>query len=297
MRFAFIAEHAGRWPVTWLCVRLAVSASGYYRWAKTAANPSDHAKRDEKLKLLIRVIFKTNKGIYGATRITEELRQGPGKQQVSQKRVGWLITKMGLAGCAKKPSKRKTTDGNHALQVANNLLQPDFKPEAANQVWAADITYVRTWQGWFYLAVILDLFSRRVVGLAMANHMRTELVLDALRMAHNERRPSSGLIHHSDRGSTQYASYDYQKTPKNYGMVCSMSRKGNCWDNAPAESFFGSYKQELINRRSWATGSRVIIATADYINGFYNSRRRHSALGFLSPLEYELKRVDFDTVA
>ncbi len=163
-------------------------------------------------------------------------------------------------------------------------------------MWVSDITYVRTWQGWFYLAVIIDLFSRRVVGWAMAEHMRTELVLDALRMACRERQPLPGLVHHSDRGS-QYASHAYQKALKEHGIVCSMSRKGNCWDNAPAESFFGSYKQELISQCAWPTGNRVIAATDDYINLFYNSKRRHSTIGFISPLEYELRRIDFGAAA
>ena len=189
--------------------------------------------------------------------------------------------------CGKAPKRyRRTTDSSHSLPIAPNLLARDFTADAPNQIWVSDITYVRTWEGWLYVAAIIDLFSRRVVGWAVADHMRTELALEALHMAITQRRPKPGLTHHSDRGS-QYASDSYQRELSKHGMLCSMSRKGNCWDNAVAESFFGRLKEELIDREVWPTKRRTQAAIIEFIACFYNSKRLHSTLGFMSPMEYE----------
>ena len=181
---------------------------------------------------------------------------------------------------------RVTTDSKHSQPVAPNLLARQFDPAGPNEAWVTDITYVWTWQGWLYLAVVIDLFSRRVVGWAADSHMRTEPVLDALAMALARRRPGPGLVHHSDRGS-QYASKRYQDELERHGIVASMSRKGDCWDNAVAESFFGTIKTELLDRRPWATRSGAKEAISEYIELFYNATRLHSHLGYVSPAEYE----------
>jgi len=180
----------------------------------------------------------------------------------------------------------RTTDSQHANPVAANVLARQFQPRGPNTVWATDITYVWTWEGWLYLAVVLDLFSRRVVGWALADHMRTELVLDALQMALGRRRPPAELVHHSDRGS-QYASDAYRAVLREHGIVCSMSRRGNCWDNAVAESFFATLKTELIHRRSWPLRREVATAITEYIEVFYNRHRLHSFLAYRSPADYE----------
>ncbi|MSP24840.1 MAG: IS3 family transposase [Myxococcales bacterium] len=197
-------------------------------------------------------------------------------------RKRWRWPRSGEA-CAHRssPTKPSTTS------LTTGCASRDFNPVAPNQVWAADITYVRTWQGWLYLAVVIDLFSRRVVGWAIAEHMRTELVLNALTMAFVARQPDAGLIHHSDRGS-QYASHAHRQALDDNHAICSMSRKGDCWDNAVVESFFGTLKQELLYRGSWPTKQVATKAIGDYVERFYNTRRRHSSLGYLSQLEYEL---------
>ena len=180
----------------------------------------------------------------------------------------------------------RTTDSDHDAPVAPNLLQRDFEAERPNQRWATDITYVWTSQSWMYLAVVMDLFSRRVVGWAMTPHLRTELALDALRMALGRRMPEPGLVHHSDRG-VQYAAHAYQNVLHQHGIVCSMSRKGDCWDNAVVESFFSRIKTELLHRQGWPTGRAVKDAVARYIEGWYNPHRLHSSLGYLSPNQFE----------
>ena len=185
---------------------------------------------------------------------------------------------------------RKTTDSDHRYPVADNLLKRDFAPAAPDIVWATDITYVWTWEGWLYLAVVIDLFSRRVVGWAVADHMRTELVADALVMAVGRRGPPPGLIHHSDRGC-QYASREYQVLLERYGMKCSMSRKADCWDNAVVESFFGTLKTELIYRSPWPTTRAARTAITEYIECFYNANRRHSYLGYQSPRNFEMMHL------
>lgn len=283
MRFVFIEAEKARFPVAFMCRKLEVSRSGFYAWCRRP--PSERARRDQQLAVKISAAHAENRGVYGRPRITQELKaQG---EAVSEKRVGRLMREQGLSG--QRPRRfRRTTDSKHDLPVAPNLLERKFNPECANQVWAADISYVRTWEGWLYLAVVLDLFSRRVVGWAIADHMRTELVSDALTMALDHRQPGPGVIHHSDRGS-QYASNDYQALVAKKEMVCSMSRKGDCWDNSVVESFFGTLKDELIYRGVWPTRSRARAAINEYIACFYNSRRRNSASGDVSPMEYETR--------
>jgi transposase InsO family protein len=205
---------------------------------------------------------------------------------------------MRAAGLAGVPHRRfrKTTDSEHALPVAENLLERDFHADAPDQVWVADITYVSTGAGWLYVAVILDLFSLKVVGWAAASHLRTELCLEALASAVAVRRPSVGLVHHSDRGS-QYASGAYRDSLAEIGAVCSMSRKGDCWDNAVAESFFGTLKTEWVHRRSWSSQAEARLGIADYLHQFYNPVRLHSSNGYRSPIEAEIQHASRETVA
>jgi transposase InsO family protein len=230
----------------------------------------------------IAAFHKESRGNYGSPRILEDLVADG--ERVSRKRVARLMRAQGLQGSRPRPF-RATTDSDHDDPVANDLVARDFAPDGPDRVWAADITYVRTWEGWLYLAVVIDLWSRRVVGWAVADHMRTELVLKALDMAVGQR-SARGVTFHSDRGS-QYTSGRFQTALTTRGMVSSMSRKGNCWDNAVAESFFSSLKTELIYRQPWPSASRARLAIHDYITGFYNYRRRHSFLGGVSPMAYE----------
>jgi transposase InsO family protein len=282
VKFAFIKAKTGQFPVAWMCRRLGVSRSGYYGWQNR--KPSEHARRDEELRLKVKAMFDKFESRYGSPRLTDELRESG--EKVSRKRVIRLMQEQDLSAVVPKKFK-KTTDSKHDLPVAENLVARHFNPDAPNKVWAADISYVRTWQGWLYLAVVLDLFSRRVVGWAMADHMRTELPLEALQMALRDRCIEPGLIHHSDRGS-QYASNDYQKALANSGMICSMSRKGDCWDNSVVESFFATLKKELIYRHSWPTRACTKEAIDEYIGTFYNCVRRHSAAGNMCPMAYEM---------
>jgi len=263
-----------------MCRRLRVSRSGYYAWRRR--KPSARAQRDLYLTVRIRALFEEFDATYGSPRIYDELvAEG---EAVSRKRVIRIMQQEDL--CAHVPKKfRRTTDSNHDRPVAENTVNRDFNPAGPNQLWAADLSYIRTWQGWVYLAVVLDLYSRRVVGWATAEHMRTELPLTALQMAIDHRRPLAGLVHHSDRGS-QYASEAYQDALADNHMLCSMSRKGNCWDNSVVESFFATIKKDLIYRHTWPTTHSVVAAIERYMS-FYNGRRRHSALGSRCPVEYE----------
>lgn len=282
MRFNFIAARTSDYPVAWMCRRLDVSASGFYRWSKGEESP--RARRDKQLGTRVRALHVASGGTYGSPRITRDLKAEG--EAVARKHVARVMRENGLSGHAPRRFRR-TTDSKHNLPVAENIVARDFNPKAPNRIWAADITYVRTWAGWLYLAVVIDMFSRRVVGWAIADHMRTELVLSASTMAFDVRRPGVGLIFHSDRGS-QYASHDHRKALEERGAICSMSRKGNCWENAVVESFFGTLKQELLYRHTWPTKQAAIDAIEKYIERFYNTRRRHSSLGYACPLEYEM---------
>ena len=282
MKFAFIAAKQGDFPVVWLCRRLGVSSSGFYRWQASGEPP--RARRDKQLGVLIRASHERSLGTYGSPRIHRDLKeQGV---RVGTKRVARVMREHGLSGL--RPRRfRKTTDSDHAQPIAEDAVKRNFSPTAPNAIWASDITYVRTWAGWLYLAVVIDLYSRRVVGWAIADHMRTELVMTALGRAISSRQPAPGLVHHSDRGS-QYASRAHRDLLAHHGIRCSMSRKGDCWDNSVVESFFGTLKQELLYRRSWPTKQAAVDAIAAFIDRFYNPRRRHSTLGYTSPIEYEM---------
>lgn len=231
----------------------------------------------------IRDQHRLSLGSYGRPRITEELNELG--IHVGQRRVGRLMRQNGIQVIRSRKFKR-TTDSDHAFNIAPNLLQQDFTASGPNQKWAGDITYVWTREGWVYLAVIIDLFSRRVVGWAISNRMRQDLALRALNMAIAIRRPPPGCIHHTDRGS-QYCAHDYQKLLRKHGFKVSMSGKGNCYDNSAVESFFKSLKAELVWRRNWQTRRDAEVALFGYINGFYNPRRKHSALGWKSPVAFE----------
>jgi putative transposase len=238
---------------------------------------------DAKLVPVIRACHVRSRGTYGSPRIHQDLKALG--HRVSRKRVARLMRREGVS--ARPPKRyRATTDSKHPLPVAPNVVARKFQADGPNRVWVTDITYVWTWEGWLFLAAIVDIFSRRVVGWAVADHLRTELPLEALGMALGMRQPDEGLVHHSDRGC-QYASEAYRAELTARGIVCSMSRLGNCWDNAVAESFFATLKAELIYRRPWPTKSEARTAIHEYIGAFYNSNRRHSSLGYLSPMDYE----------
>jgi len=259
-----------------------VSRSGYYAWLK---RPESNRKRQNKELLTeIHKTYQLSRGTYGSPRITKALH----KQGITcgKNRVARLMRENGIVAKTKRKYKA-TTNSKHNYPVAANLLNQNFSVDKPNQVWVADITYIPTDEGWLYLASIEDLFQRKIVGWSMDSTMTRQLVLDALRQAVRRFRPPVGLIHHSDRGS-QYASYEYQQALRDYGMLTSMSRKGNCYDNACMESFFGTLKRELIYGNRFKTRAEARQAIFEYIEVFYNRIRLHSALGYMSPLEYEL---------
>ncbi len=283
MRFRFVEAEKAHYPIRLMCRCLAVSRSGYYAWRKRP--PSARVRHDARLKVEIAASHCASRRTYGSPRILRDLRAEG--HRVSRKRVARLMQELGLEG-RRKRRFRATTDSRHRFPVAPNILMRDFDVDAPNTAWVTDITYLATLDGWLYLAVILDLFSRRVVGYAMSERIDRELVLDALRAALVRRPGARDLVHHSDRGS-QYASHDYREALDQAGITCSMSRRGNCWDNAVAESFFGTLKTELLYELPLQTSSATRSAVADYIDTFYNVRRRHSALDYQSPVEFELK--------
>ena len=264
-----------------MCRVLAVSTSGYYDWRGRAE--SRRQKEDRRLVVEIKAIHKESRQSYGSPRIHDELKDRG--RRCGRKRVARLMRLHGLR--AKQTRRFKaTTDSKHTLPVAENVLSRQFTVSAPDVAWSADITYIPTRQGWLYLAVVIDLFSRRVVGWSMHKRLKRRLVLDALKMALRGRSPGPGLIHHSDRGS-QYASGDYQALLAAQQMVCSMSRRGNCWDNAPVESFFSTLKRELVHHRRYQTRAEARAEIFEYIEVWYNRRRRHSSLGYKSPAQYE----------
>jgi putative transposase len=280
MRFAFILAEKATYPVVLLCRVLQVSASGFYAWC--CRKPSQRAREDIALKAHIRASFEAGRKKYGSTRVYRDLHSQHG---IGRGRVARLMREDGLS-VRRKRRFVCTTDSKHSHAVAPNLLARDFTASAPNRVWVTDITYIWTREGWLYLAAILDLFSRRVVGWALDASIDRHLALDALAMAVKARRPAPGLIHHSDRG-VQYASLDYQAALKGMQAVCSMSRKGDCWDNAVAESFFSTLKNELVHDVEFATRNQARAAIIEYIEAFYNRQRIHSSIGFVSPVHYE----------
>ena len=283
MRFRFIEAEKADYPIRLLCRCLAVSRSGFYAWQKRPI--SARARHDARLKVEIAASHSASRRTYGSPRIERDLRQEG--HCVSRKRVARLMRELGVEG-RRKRRFRATTDSKHRFPVAPNILMRDFDVDAPNIAWVTDITYIATLEGWLYLAVILDLFSRRVVGYAMSERIDRALVLDALREALVHRTGVCDLVHHSDRGS-QYASHDYRGVLDQAKITCSMSRRGDCWDNAVAESFFGTLKVELLYELPLQTRSATRAAVADYIETFYNVHRRHSSLDYQSPVEFELK--------
>ena len=282
MKFAFIQAEKARWPIEVQCDVFGVSRSGYYAWS--GRPKAQRAADDAALVVEIKAAYKTGRCSYGSPRVHRELRAKG--RRVGKKRVERLMREEGIVA-RKKRRFRKTTDSNHSHPIAPNVLERNFNVELPDTAWVTDVTYVWTHEGWLYLAAILDLFSRRVVGwAASANNDRT-LATSALARATSARTPAAGLVHHSDRGSV-YASGDYGDALTKIGATKSMSRKADCWDNAVAESFFATIKGEMIDHEDYQTRAAAIEAIADYIDGFYNSCRRHSTLGYVSPIEFEL---------
>ena len=283
MRFRFIEEHRDIFCANRMCTVLNVRSRGLRAYR---SRPASRRQRSDLVLLAhIREQSRLSLGSYGRPRMTEELKELG--LNVGHRRVGRLMRENGIRVERSKKYKL-TTDSNHAFHIAPNLLNRDFHADAPNKKWAGDISYVWTREGWLYLAVILDLHSRRVIGWAVSNRMKRDLAIRALKMAVALRQPPNGCIHHTDRGS-QYCSHDYQKLLRQHGFQVSMSGKGNCYDNSAVETFFKTIKSELIWRRSWHTRRDAELAIFQYINGFYNPRRRHSALGWKSPVTFERK--------
>jgi putative transposase len=269
-------------PISLACQLLGVSRSGFNAWATRA--PSDRALTDAWLTEKISEIHQDNREVYGAPRIHAELRMQYGVR-VGRKRVERLMRHAGLSGLIAK-QYGSTTVRVPGVRVADDLVNRQFRPDAPDLLWLADFTYLRTWEGWLYLAAVQDAYSRRIVGWSMADHMRTELVVDALTMAVHRRRPDPGLIHHSDQGG-QYVSLGFGQECAKAGIARSMGSTGVCWDNAVAETFFATLKKELVYRSSWPTRRELTSEIFEYIEAFYNPLRRHSTLGYLSPVEFE----------
>jgi transposase InsO family protein len=271
-----------------MCRVLAVAPSGYYAWRRRPT--CAHAIADERLLLHVRATHAASDGSYGAPRIHRDLRHAG--IRVGKKRIARVMRTDGLVGTPARPRAPRTTDSTHAFPIAPNVLARRFEVNGVevNRVWVSDLTYVPTREGWAYLAVVLDLASRRVVGWAVGDSLAAELALDAVQMALDERQPPPGLVHHSDRG-VQYACTAYRELLAAHGVEVSMSRRGNCWDNAVAESFFATLERELIDRHDWATRAAAARAIFDYIAAWYNTRRLHSTLNYQSPAAYEQHRT------
>ena len=282
MTFARVDAEKAVWPIAIQCEALGVSRSGYYAWRGRPEAP--RVKADAELVVEIKVAHKTGRGAYGSPRVHRELRANG--RRVGKKRVERLMRQEGIVA-KKKRRFRRTTDSNHPDPIAPNILARDFEVALPNTAWVTDVTYVWTHEGWLYLAAILDLYSRRVVGWAASACNDRALALDALARATSTRKPAAGLLHHSDRGSV-YASGDYGDALTKIGAIKSMSRKGDCWDNAVAESFFATIKGEMIDHEEYETRAEAIAAIDDYIDAFYNTRRRHSTIGYVSPIEFEM---------
>ena len=300
MRYAFIHQQRGQadntWPVRALCSALRVSRNGFYDYVGRLGAPGPRAQRRAELAAKITRVHHDSRGTYGSPRVHQQLQQDG--EVVTEKTVAGVMKAVGIQGKSPRPRKPKTTDSDHGNPIADNLLARDFTATGPNQKWVSDITYIDTDEGWLYLAVLIDLFSRRVVGWSTADHLKADLVCEATRRALRQRlgtaHPLPGekqddaaaLIHHSDRGS-QYASGDFQQLLDDHGITCSMSRKGNCYDNAVSESFFGTLKTELDE--PLPTRAIAHAELFDYIEVFYNRQRLHSTLNYMSPAAYEAK--------
>ena len=281
MKYAWMDRHSNAYALTEMCVVLEVSISGYRAW-KRGGTPCRKRLTDAQTLAVIRGIHVELRGAYGSPRMLRELRLrgfAAGKERVER-----LMRENGIRARHKRRYK-VTTDSKHALPVAANLLDRNFMPAVPNQIWTSDITYLWTDEGWLYLAIVLDLFNREVIGWSLKPSMTTDIVTDALTMAWFRRRPEAGVMHHSDRGS-QYASRAFRAKLKEFGMTCSMSRKGNCWDNAPTESWFNSFKNERYHGLRYATHAEMKAASFEYIEVFYNRARQHSTLDYQSPIQF-----------
>ena len=287
MKYAWIDGQRQAYELTEMCAVLDVSVSGYRAW-KRGGTPDRKRLTDAQMLALMRAIDAELKGSYGSPRMVLELRDrgvSAGKERVER-----LRRENGIRARPKRRYKA-TTDSKHGLPVAENRLDRNFTPAAPNEVWTSDITYLWTGEGWMYLAIVLDLFNREVVGWSLKPRMTADIVTDALTMAWFRRRPAPGLLHHSDRGS-QYASHAFQAKLDGYGMTCSMSRKGNCWDNAPTESWFNSFKNERVHGQVFETREEVKAMAFEYIEVFYNRKRLHSTLGYKSPARFMKDWID-----
>lgn len=281
MKYAWIDSQGKGYALTEMCAALDVSLSGYRAW-KRGGTPDRKRLTDAQMLALIRALHAELEGAYGSPRMVRELRRRgycAGKERVER-----LIRENGIRARHKRRYK-VTTDSRHGWPVAANLLDRSFTPAAPNRIWTSDITYLWTDEGWLYLAIVLDLFNREVIGWSLKPRMTADLATDALTMAWFRRKPDAGVLHHSDRGS-QYASQAFQSKLKEFGMTCSMSRKGNCWDNAPTESWFNSFKNERVHGVRYATHAEMKAASFEYIEVFYNRKRQHSTLGYRSPIQY-----------
>lgn len=284
MRFAFIAKHRHVWPVSWLCAALGVSRSGFHAWLDRPV--SARTAHDEKIGTVMRKSFKDSDRTYGARRIWRDvLEEG---LHCGLHRIERLMRVNGLK--ARPRRRRLPKDDGERSVIADNLLDRDFRADSPNQKWLADFTYIWTAEGWLYVAVVLDLFSRRIVGWSMKAERDASLVMDALMMAVWRRGKADTLLHHSDQGS-QYTSEQFQRLLADHGITCSMSRSGNVWDNSAMESFFSSLKTERTARKTYRTRDAARADVFDYIERFYNPKRRHSKLGYLSPVEFEATAV------
>ncbi len=283
MSFRFIEDHRDTYPVRLMCAVLEVSPAGYYAWRERPV--SARATSNSTLLAEIRQVHHDSGQRYGSPRVHAALRtQGRG---ASRGRIERLMRRYGIRAIMARPRRVRTTDSRHDLPIAPNLIARDFTAAAPNRVWLADITYIPTAEGWLYLAAVMDLFSRKIVGWAMRNHMQVELTSSALTMAVRQQRPGAGLIHHSDRG-VQYASREYRAALAAAGVTASMSRKADCYDNAPMESFFHTLKTELVHHRDYKTRAEAQRDIFAFIEGFYNRTRLHSAIGYIAPTEMEL---------
>ena len=282
MIFRFVAAMKAEQSIKTMCRVLEVSRSGFHAWQNR--NPSARAREDERLLERIREIHQANRKVYGSPRIHAELAMADG-ERVGRKRVERLMRQAGISGLVAR-KRGRTTVRVPGVRVCEDLVDRAFLSTAPDRLWVADITYLRTWEGWLYLVAVQDLFSRRIVGWSMGDHMRTELVADALQMALARRQPAPGLIWHSDQGS-QFVSLAFGQQARAAGIAQSMGSRGDCYDNAVAESFFATLKKELIHRQSWPSKAELRTEVFEYIEVFYNRRRRHSTLGNLSPAQFE----------
>ncbi len=282
MKFAFIHDHLQEYPVTLCCLVLRVSRSGYYAWCKRPTSIRQH--RHDALAERIWQVHRANRGVYGSPRVYQVLQVAG--ERVCENTVAKIMREQGLRAKGKRRFVPRTTDSGHGKPVAPNVLDRQFTAAAPNRRWVADITYIPTCEGWLYLAGVLDLYSRKIVGWSMADHLGWELVGDALDMGLWRRQPPKGLLHHSDRG-VQYACDDYQGLLDRHGIVVSMSGVGDCYDNAAMESFWATLKTELVHHEQYATRADARRSIFEYIEVFYNRKRIHSSLGYVSPEAFE----------